>query len=76
MTALLGIYRAVVVSSDDPIRKRRLLVEAPAVLNAGPMWAEACVPYRSRAIPPVGATVWLLFEGGDVNDPVWVGTRP
>lgn len=76
MNTLPGIYRATVVGNSDPTRKRRLLVQNPVLFHAGPQWAEACVPYRSRATPPIGSTVWLQFEGADVDHPVWVGTRP
>jgi hypothetical protein len=76
MTVLPGIYRALVVGNSDPLGRKRLLVTAGEILGAEPRWAEACVPYRSRAVPAVGASVWLQFEGGDPGLPVWVGTRP
>jgi hypothetical protein len=76
MTVLTGIYRALVVGNSDPLGRKRLLVSAAEVLGAEPRWAEACLPYRSRAIPAVGSSVWLQFEGGDTGLPVWVGTRP
>ena len=75
MAALSGIYRATVVDVTDPNRKRRLLVQVAPAQNAEPMWAEACIPYRSRSIPPVGSTVWIMFEEGDVTRPVWIGTH-
>jgi phage gp45-like len=36
------------------------------------------VPYAGPdvgffALPPVGARVWVEFEGGDTNYPIWVG---
>jgi hypothetical protein len=71
-----GIHRAIVVSNADPAGRKRLLVESPGALDAGPRWAEACVPHRSRAIPPVGSIVWIQFEAGDVARPVWIGVRP
>lgn len=76
MSTFHGIYRAVVVNNADPDGRKRLLVECPGVLDPQPRWAEACVPHRSRALPPVGSTVWLQFEAGDVTRPVWVGVRP
>jgi hypothetical protein len=76
MSTLSGIYRATVVNNADPTRQRRLLVQNPTLFSTGPQWAEACVPYRSRAMPPIGSTVWLQFEGADGNHPVWVGVRP
>lgn len=38
--------------------------------------ADACVPCRSRAVPAVGNSVWLQFEGGDPGLPVELATRP
>ena len=47
-------------------------------------WAEPCFPlgggrvnkvgYGIIAIPPVNATVWIMFEQGDPAWPVWLGT--
>lgn len=47
---------------------------APDVLN----WAMPCVPYAGPQegflmLPPVGANVWVEFEGGDLNYPIWSG---
>jgi hypothetical protein len=25
------------------------------------------------AVPPIGASVWVEFEGGDLDSPIWVG---
>ncbi len=46
-------------------------------------WAEACVPLAGPTgppmgvfmVPPIGAGVWVEFETGDPNYPVWVGCR-
>ena len=75
MAKLFGIYRAVVASADDPARRRRLLVTLPEARGAA-LWAEPCVPAGSRAMPRAGAVVWIQFEGGHADKPVWVGTRP
>ena len=37
-----------------------------------------CVPYAGSgvgffAVPPVGANVWVEFEGGDPDYPIWSG---
>jgi hypothetical protein len=76
MTVLPGIYRALVVGSSDPQVRKRLLVTVPGLLGPGALWAEACMPCRSRAVPAVGSSAWPQFEGGDPGLPVWVGVRP
>jgi uncharacterized protein involved in type VI secretion and phage assembly len=75
MAELFGIYRAVVMSADDPARQRRLLVTVPEI-SAAAVWAQPCVPAGSRARPRAGAVVWVQFEAGDADRPVWIGTRP
>jgi Type VI secretion system/phage-baseplate injector OB domain len=75
MAQLFGIYRAVVVSAADPAGQRRLLVTLPEVLGAA-VWALPCVPAGSRATPRAGAAIWVQFEAGNADRPVWVGTRP
>jgi uncharacterized protein involved in type VI secretion and phage assembly len=57
----------------------RVQVSVPAVLGDGSMsWAMPCVPYAGPgvgffAIPPVDANVWVEFEGGDPDYPIWSG---
>ena len=57
----------------------RVQVSVPAVLGDGRLsWAMPCVPYAGSqvgffAIPPVGANVWVEFEGGDPDYPIWSG---
>lgn len=73
---MTGLYRGVVMSASDPMRQRRLRVQVPELDETGQHWAWPCVPAGSRAMPKVGATVWLTLEkeGGDTL--VWLGTLP
>jgi hypothetical protein len=80
----LGKYRATVLMNVDPEQRGRLVLNIPDVLGAIPStWAEACVPLAGPTgppmgafmVPPVGAGVWVEFEKGDPNRPVWVGCR-
>jgi hypothetical protein len=73
---LAGLYRATVANNLDPTGRKRLLVIVAGSGSELPIWSEACVPYRSRALPPAGSTVWLQFDGGDPSKPVWLGIRP
>ena len=74
MSTYPGIYRAVVVDDNDPDRLRRLRVRVPAVHGDGEsLWASACVPAGSRRQPKVGSSVWVMFEDGEPERPVWIG---
>lgn len=74
-----GKYRAKVQNTNDPSKRGRIRVLCPKVLNdAVSNWCEPCVPvaYDSGgdfAIPKVGETVWVEFEEGDVNKPIYTG---
>jgi hypothetical protein len=78
-TQFLGKYRGIVADVDDPQLRGRLKADVPAVLGAVTSgWALPCVPYAGdgvglHTIPPVGAGVWIEFEGGDPDYPIWSG---
>jgi uncharacterized protein involved in type VI secretion and phage assembly len=77
-----GKYRGIVVDNADPERLARLKAQVPSVLGDEVVtgWALPCVPYGGQpgqgwlAVPRVGAGVWVEFEEGDLEFPVWVGT--
>jgi hypothetical protein len=77
-----GKYRGFVVNNDDPKRLGRLQLQVPSVLGTNVVtgWAMPCVPYGGDAnqgflcIPEPGAGVWVEFEEGDLEFPIWVGT--
>jgi uncharacterized protein involved in type VI secretion and phage assembly len=79
MTRHYGKYRGKVENNIDPMQLGRIQVSAPAVLGEGTLsWAMPCAPYGGNgvgffAIPPVGANVWVEFEGGDPDWPIWAG---
>jgi hypothetical protein len=74
---LFGKYRGKVKNNLDPLGLGRILAEVPAVrmsLN----WCMPCVPYAAggvgfHAIPPIGTNVWIEFEGGGIDYPIWSG---
>ena len=73
-----GKYRAKVLENVDPEFLGRIIVLAPAVSDMPLTWAMPCTPYAGElvgfyAIPPLDANVWIEFEGGDPNKPIWVG---
>ncbi len=77
-----GKYRGTVSNNKDPEQKGRLELRVPDVLGDNPStWAVPCVPLAGPGspamgiylVPPIGAGVWVEFEQGDVNHPIWVG---
>jgi hypothetical protein len=36
-------------------------------------WALPCLPPGGAATPAIGDLVWVTFEGGDTDYPIWVG---
>jgi hypothetical protein len=79
MTQFFGKYRGSVENNIDPMQQGRVQVSCPAVLGEGTLsWAMPCVPYAGSgvglfAVPPVGANVWVEFEGGDPDFPIYSG---
>jgi uncharacterized protein involved in type VI secretion and phage assembly len=79
MNKYYGKYRGKVVDNIDPKQMGCIRVAVPAVLGTGTQsWAYPCVPYAGIqtgffAIPPIGANVWVEFEGGDPDHPIWSG---
>jgi uncharacterized protein involved in type VI secretion and phage assembly len=76
---LYGKFRGTVVNNIDPERRGRLLVQVPDVQALFPSsWAMPCVPFAGSSagvyvVPPIGAGVWVEFEQGDPEYPIWVG---
>lgn len=73
-----GKFRGLVENAVDPMRRGRLQVTVPAVLGTTAVWAMPCVPYAGDqvgfyALPEPGTGVWVEFEGGNLNLPIWTG---
>jgi uncharacterized protein involved in type VI secretion and phage assembly len=74
-----GKYRGRVVSNDDPLRLGRVQISCPALLGSGRQsWALPSLPYAGPGVglflvPPVDADIWVEFEGGDLDRPIWTG---
>lgn len=74
-----GLYRATVMNNVDPMQQGRIQV---IVLDAGGFtpssWCNPCVPFAGRqcgvfVLPAIGSGVWIQFENGDPDQPVWMG---
>ena len=74
-----GKYRGTVINNIDPLMIGRIQAMVPDVAGLLPSsWATPCVPVAGIgmgvfAVPPVGAGVWIEFERGDPDYPIWVG---
>lgn len=74
-----GKYRAKVVETNDPEKRGRIRVMCPSVLHdCKSAWCEPCTPFGYDlggfiAIPQVGETVWIEFEEGNANKPIYIG---
>jgi uncharacterized protein involved in type VI secretion and phage assembly len=77
--AFFGKYRGVVTDNNDPMMIGRVRARVPDVTgDADSGWAMPCAPSGGKstgffAVPPTGAGVWIEFEHGDPDYPIWAG---
>jgi Type VI secretion system/phage-baseplate injector OB domain len=74
-----GKYPAVVIDNLDPEQRGRLRVRIPDVAPdyeawAVPSWPAGQAP-EEHHVPDVGADVWVEFERGDAEYPIWDGVQ-
>jgi len=74
-----GKYRGMVINNIDPLQTGRLQVQVPDVSGLIPStWAMPCFPFTGNqmgmwALPQIGTGVWVEFEQGDPDYPIWSG---
>jgi hypothetical protein len=74
-----GKYRGTVLSNVDPMQMGRIMAMVPDVSSLLPTsWCMPCVPAAGLqsgvlAVPSIGAGVWIEFEQGDPDYPIWTG---
>ena len=75
-----GKYRGFVTDNKDPEKRGRLKLSVPSVLGDQETgFALPCSPFGGKTnqglfmIPEVDAQVWVEFEEGNVDRPIWVG---
>lgn len=75
MSLHYGKYRGTVVANVDPMQLGRLQLLVPDVLGITPSaWALPCLPPGVRStLPAVGDAVWVEFEAGVAEHPIWCG---
>jgi uncharacterized protein involved in type VI secretion and phage assembly len=74
-----GIYRGTVVNNIDPMQIGRIMALVPDAGGITPSsWAMPAVPLAGKQmgtfmVPQIGSGVWIQFEAGDADRPVWMG---
>ena len=73
-----GKYRGTVVNNVDPMQIGRIQAIVPDVGIVPTSWAMPCLPGAGIntgvfTVPQVGSGVWIEFEQGDPDRPIWVG---
>lgn len=78
-TTYYGKYRGIVTDVDDPNNQCRIRATVPAVLGDHPCgWALPAAPFAGDGhgmvlLPKVGSGVWIEFEAGRLDNPIWSG---
>ena len=79
MPQFFGKYRGTVANNVDPMQQGRIQAIVPDATGAIPTsWALPCLPMTGPqagvfTVPPVGAAVWIEFEQGNTDYPIWTG---
>ena len=79
MNKYYGKYRGTVLQNVDPMQIGRIQAMVPDVSGLLPAsWAMPCVPIAGKqsgvyVVPQIGAGVWIEFEQGDPDYPIWSG---
>jgi hypothetical protein len=76
-----GNYRAIVVDNSDSNNQGKLIIRCPAVgdtkeirRTAYPKAPSAGSGHGFRVIPPKDSFVWVSFENGKLDMPIWEGS--
>jgi uncharacterized protein involved in type VI secretion and phage assembly len=71
----IGKYRGKVSDNKDPLMTGRIKAKVTDVTGLEETgWAMPCAPYTGFfALPKNGSGVWIEFEQGDLNRPIWSG---
>ncbi len=75
-----GKFRGLVTDNHDPLMTGRIRASVPDVMGDGDSgWALPAAPFGGSAagffaLPSVGSGVWIEFEHGDPDFPIWSGS--
>jgi phage baseplate assembly protein gpV len=74
-----SIYRGEVIDIDDPEKRGRIKIKVPQISGEVPInyWAESAGIYAGSDygvinLPEKKEKVWVQFEGGNPNYPIWM----
>lgn len=75
MGVFIGKFRGIVVDVNDPDKRGRIRVLCPKVLGKTNIsnWALPCLPPNQFTLPKKDDLVWMEFEDGDRDIPIWIG---
>ena len=74
-----GKYRGTVINNIDPMQQGRIMAQVPAVSQLLPTtWCLPAYPIAGTGsgvsfVPQLRSAVWVEFEGGDPDYPIWTG---
>jgi hypothetical protein len=74
-----GKYRGIVTDLADPESRCRIRATVPAILGEQPCgWAMPAFPWAGAGhgmvmLPAIGSGVWIEFEAGRLDSPIWSG---
>lgn len=71
----LGKFRGTVSDVKDPLMTGRIKAKVTDVTGVDETgWAMPCAPFTGFfSLPKVGTGVWIEFEHGDLDKPIWSG---
>jgi hypothetical protein len=70
-----GIYRGIVADTNDPLSRGRIRIKVPQVLGEEITdWAWPAPGTLPGEAVTINSGVFVSFEGGDPNFPIWLGT--
>lgn len=73
-----GKFRGTVINNVDPQQIGRVQVTVPDISIIPGTWAMPSFPVTGKqmgvwALPQIGTGVWVEFEGGELDYPIWTG---
>jgi hypothetical protein len=74
-----GKFRGMVINNVDPMQLGRIQAQVPDVAGLVPgTWAMPSLPVAGInmgmfTVPPIGSGVWVEFEQGNPDYPIWTG---